>query len=359
MIKTAAALHRRTVEASREAIPEYFEPYPHLDSLKVGWYPSQAYFREDCTETFWKAMPDTTGAVFPFYYGFDAQDLSHLLVASFRDDGTLDPRRRVVLPAKGQRPSRVSGIFGIQRLREAMPTVVVSDDELLACRYGGVVSISAYSPKIGQLLRRCAPVVNLRSASPRWVESMFALSKHGLQLTVDDQPLVDYVSDLIVRMYHDKLGLSVVTHRVTELITPLVPLERLYVLQKIKAATSVDFEHVLPDDFQFYRREGDFYRAMRAVLDEKIESVKLYPGHLELKLPDGCKVQSLLHPLDIQAAICQLFEVETDLVEWVYRDIKNIPRFYLYRGTEILPRSDVSAKLIEVATTLLMRKARP
>jgi hypothetical protein len=359
LIRSVQGLHRRAVEAAKEAVPENFTHYPHADALKLGWYPSMAYFREDAQEVFWKALPDTTGVVFPYYFDFDNKNMSHLVVAGYRDDGSLDPRRRTVLPAKGQRPSRVSGIFGIGRLKEDLPAIVVTDDELLVCRYPGVVAVSAYSPKIGQVLRKAAPVVNLRSSNPRWLEGMFSLSKHGIQLTVADKPLVEHIRDTIVAMYHDKLGLAVVTGRVTELLAHLVPLERLAVIQMVKAATNVDFEHVLPDDFHIYRREADFYKAVRHVIDQTITQVEVSPTGMLLQVQGGMKHGCLLHPLDIQAALCTIFKVENDLVEWIYRDVKEIPRFYLYRGNDMQTRAEVSARLVEVVTTILMRKARP
>lgn len=359
MIKTVQGLHRRSVEAAKEAVPEFFNHYAYADALKLGWYPSHAYFREHATDVFWKSMPDLTGAVFCYHYDFEHRNVSHLVIASYRDDGTLDPRRRAVLPAKGQRASRVSGVFGISRLREQAAAIVVTDDELAVCRYPGVVAVSAYSPKIGTMLRKAAPVVNLRSKNPKWLEGMFQLSKNGIQLTIDDQPLTEHIRDRIVEMYHDKLGLAVVTSHVTELLKNLLPLQRLHVLQMVKAATNVDFEHVLPDDFHIYRREADFYKAVRAILDGVIGDVEVSPQGLTLHLAgEEDTVTCLHHPLDVQAAICHLFGVEQDLVEWIYRDVKEIPRFYMYAGEQMRTRAEVSAKLCEVVTTILMRKAR-
>jgi hypothetical protein len=355
VIKTANGLWRRTVEVAKECPPDVFTDYPHADALRLGWFPSKAFFREGADETFWKALPDMSGLLIPYHYDFEG--LSHLMVAAYTEDRNLNARRRSIIHAKPQKSRRVAGIFGIHRLRSNHRTLVVTDDELLVARNDGVIAVSNLSPRLMQLMKRSTSVVNLKG-SARWLESMLCLSRHGFQVLVEDVPIVEHVRDTIVRLVHEDLGLSVVTDRVAELVKNLVPAERAAVFDLVQQATNLNLERMMPDTFQIYRRESEFYEVVALKLDEKIGRVELKGSELSITTKDGV---AYIIPLDhfmVQSAICQIMGCKLDLLDWALRDLKEVPHFYLYRDNVMGTRAEVCRRITEVVITLLTRKAR-
>lgn len=358
MIKSAQSLWKRTVEVARESVPEHFLSYPFAADLRLGWYPSSVFFQNESQEPFFQAMPDITGAVFPYHYDFGT--LSHLIINAYREDGTLHPRRRSLL-CNGERKyrRRPAGIFGIHRLKTKRESITITDDEILVCKHPNVIALSQPSPKLAHLIMRSAGSVNLRSEDPKWLEVMYGLSRHGLQVQVNDRPLVEHIVDVVVRMYHDKVGLSLVTHRFTSLISHLVPMERRAVIELLKRATNLNFEHVLPDDFHIYRREADFYQSAQEKLMAVVAEVCLTPYGMTLTTKTGDLYAVPYNKTAVAAAICQITDTKLDLVDWAYHELKEIPSFYLHRDREQLePRAVVSDRIADVVMTILSRAAR-
>lgn len=357
MIKTTQHLWRRSIEIARQMPPEQFDRYPHLSDLRLGWYPSAAFFRPEAEEIFHKALPDTTGVVFPYHH--DWGTLSHLAVIPYEEDGSLNHKRRVAVPAKGSRTTRLSGIFGIHRLKVRQPSIVVTDDELLVCRFSNAIAVSYPHPRVAHIIKRSTSVVNLKSNNPRWIHQMLALAKHGLQVSVNDRPLVDHVADLLVQMLHERVGLSIVTDRVQGILGNLVPLERVAVIQLVKQATSVNLEEILPSEFKIYAREAEFYESVqrelgKLVLDTWLDSTGVW---IELDLADGRRFTVPFNKLSVGAAVCEAAGIELDLVDWARRDLKELPHFYLYRGKDQMEtRAGICDRIAEVVMTILVRQ---
>jgi hypothetical protein len=354
LIKTVQGLWRRSAELAHDCPPIPFQTYPHADSLKLGWFPNKGFFRPECDERLWRALPEMTGIICAYMADFDV--LSHVVVVSVRDDGTRMVKKRGTVFGRSRREG---GIFGIQRMRKHRQILIVTDDETLALRHDEVVAINLLSPRIVALIKKIAPVVSLKSEDEAWLESMFPLAAEGIQIQVGDLPLVDWVVARVIKMYHDHLGLSLLTNRLMGLIEHLVPMERVAVIQMLKDATNVNFEHALPDDFSIFRREGEFYTAVIAKLDEKVASVQLSCNTMILTTHDEEVYEVPLHPLAIQAAVCEIMGAPLDFVDWAYDALKEIPNVYLFRDKRTMDtRAAVSARIGEVVTSVLTRKAR-
>lgn len=355
MIKSVQGLWRRTAELAHDCPPSPFQHYPFADTLKLGWFPNKGYFRSECEEKLWRALPESTGLVCAYMADFDV--LSHVVVVGVRDDGHRTIKKRAMLAARSRRSW--GGVLGIQRLRKPRPVLVVTDDETMVARHDDVVAVSGLNARTIALIKKAAPVVNLRSDDEGWLEAMFPLATDGVQILVGDRPLVDWVVARVIKMHHDNLGLSLLTSRLASLLGHLVPMERLAVIQMLKEATNVNFEHALPDDFSFYRREADFYDAVIAKLDEKIASIDLSVTGMTLSTHAGEVYAVPMHPLAVQAAVCSIMGARLDFVDWAYRDLKEIPNVYLFRDKQTLDtRAAVSARIGEVVISVLTRKAR-
>ena len=356
MIKSAHGLLKRCVEVASEVVPEQFEHYPFAAPLRLGWYPAKAFFRAEADEIFYRALPDMSGIVIPYFADFDR--LSHLVVASYADNARLNPKRRSLISASGQRRRSAAGAFGIHRLKQTHKILVVTDDELLVARMPNVVAISGISPRLTQILKRSASVINLRSDNPKWLASMYPLAKQGFQVLVNDKPIVEHITDEVVKMAHEDLGLSLMTDRFSALIKNLVPLERAKALELVKQATNLDLSRALPDDFSIYRREADFYQAVDAKLDEVIDGVEFSSGRFVVYGKDGMTHVEEATAHGVQSMMAHLYGDMLDLLDWAYRDLKEVPSFYVYRGDQMETRADVSRKLADVVVTVLVRKAR-
>lgn len=355
MIRTAQGIWKRSIEVAKETVPEYFLDYPYAEDLRIGWYPSAIFFREECHENFAKALPELTGAVFPYFHDYGT--LSHVLIASYTEEGVLNPRRRSILSDRGEGHRKLSAVFGLHRLKHRRAAVVATDDELLVCKFDHTIAISRPSQKVANLIRRSTPVVKLKSSNPKWIEQMYSLAKHGLQVEVNDRPLVDHMADIIIRMYHENMGLSVITGRIADLLENLVPMERVAVIQLVKQATNISLEHVLPDDFHIYRREGDFYAKAQEVIKNTFHHIKFTQIGISFATKDK-RYEVPYNNHAVAAAVCDALDVELDLVDWVYRDLKEIPHFYLYRDKQTIEtRAAVNFKIAEILMTILSREA--
>lgn len=356
MISTAQSLWKRSAEVVYDSPPDAFMGYPFARELRLGWYPSRFFFQDDCQDSFFKTLPEVEHSVVVPYH--DAPDmLSHLMVVAYRPDGTLNPRRRFMVTAKGKRSRRHGGIHGIHRLRQSHSSLVVTDDETLVFKHQGVVAVGNLTANVANLIRRSTPAVNLRSENLKWVESMFPLAKHGVQVTVDGAPLAEYIATTLTQMLTDNLGLIAATHRASSLLAHLIPLERLAVLQMVKQATGVDLARALPDNFSVFKQEGEFYEAVWKELQKKITEVFL--GETGLVVRSGSDQYRIpLNHHAVSALICQLMDVNLDLVEWAYRDLNEVPNFYVYREKKMQTRAEVNRHIADVIMAQLTRNAR-
>ena len=357
MIQTAKALWTRTQEIARENVPEPFLRYPYADELRLGWYPSKLVFQEGCEESLYKALPDVTGAVFPYHHDFGT--LSHLIIAPYDAHGQPDPRKRALLPAMPKKNRRQAGIFGVHRLKGQKPCVLITDDEVLVCQQPDTIAIGHLSSHVATLIRRSTRVAQLKSANQGWISRMLGLAKAGIQVLVGDEPLVEHLVGVISGLFAEDLGLAVINHRVTELLEHAAPLERMAVLQTLKQRHNLDLSQTLPDDFHVYRREGDFYEAVEERLREKIAgAVFVHPQGLQLHLRDSGTMYAPMEPSGLGAVICEIMEARLDLVDFAYNTLKELPHFYLYQGKDQLDtRAQVSDKIAAVVMAVLCRMA--
>lgn len=349
-------LWRRTVEVVKEFRPDCLASYPYADALEVGWYPSRSFGESNCGPTLVRALPDFAGAIFP-YLG-EHGELAHVRLIGFKDEGGLSPRKRVTLA--GTRSKRQGGVFGRDRLKVRHASLVITDDEALVMKHGNVVAISDMQPWMIKSIKRSTSVVNIKGSDPAWVEQMIALARFGVNIEINGVPVVDYVARSIIRMHEDNLGVSVVSGRFTAMITPLVSIQRMAVIQRIKSDTGLDFSPYLPDDFSIYRKEGEFYKAMEKKLSEKIMSTEVVGDILVLRLADDVEQRLVLDRAVVGAAIAQIFDVPFDLVDWAYLHLLDLPRFYVQRSkdAELETRALVSARIADAALAILLRKAR-
>jgi len=349
-------LWRRTVEVVKEYHPDCLAGYAYADALDVGWYASRHFGEQNCGPTLVRALPEFPGAVFP-YLG-EHGELSHIRIVGFKDEGGLSARKRVLLA--GSRSRRQGGVFGGDRLKRKHPSMVLTDDEEFVMKHGNVIAISEMRPWMIKAIRRATPIVNVKGTDPAWVEQMIALARFGLNVEIDGLPVVEYVTQVVVRMHNDNLGVSVVAGRFTALITPMVSLQRMAVIQRIRAETGLDFSPYLPDDFSIYRREGEFYKAIETKLAERITGASVEGHILSIELREGEPLRLALDRAVVGAAIAQIFEVPYDLVDWAYHHLLDLPRFYVQRGRdgELETRAAVSGRIADAVLAILLRKAR-
>jgi hypothetical protein len=354
LIRNAESLWRFTAQLARETVPEPFLSYPYMGELDLGWYPSKAFFEPHCDPNFAKVLPDLMGAAFPYFS--PGGTFSHLVIASYRSDGSLSTSRRasVYMGAAVKGPS----IFGHQRLKRQTTCLAPSNDETLVCKHPGVIALSGVSDKLASAILKCTPVVNLRSDEPRWRESMMTLAHHGLQISVEGVPLVDHVSAVIIGMFEANLGNAVITHKVKRLLANLIPIERIAVIHQVKVKTGADINVLVCDDFHIYKREAEFYAVLDRQFTETFERIELVNGALHLHDRNGRSWQCPLAPLAIQATICQIFETGYDLMDWVQATLVEVPHFYRYRDRKLESRSVVCQHLAEIVITVLLRHAR-
>lgn len=349
-------LWKRAQEAAKDCPPEVFAGYPHADELRLGWYPNRFFFQDAPDRDFFQALPDLSCAlVSPYQSHF--RDLGFLSVTPYRDDGSLNVKRRRLVGAKRRLAKAGDGILGLNRLRGKHVILVVTDQEPLVAKQQGSVGVLGYSAKIGDFIQRSAKTVDLRGSGDDFFQDMASLAQHGVEVLVNGQPVEEYISRLMLKMMDDDMGMAAMTYRCGVLLKKLTPIQRVAVIQRIRQESGVDFERMLPDSFSIYRRESEFYDALERSLAERVSTVALRDNIIVVTDANGVEYPCPINNLAVQAVICQIMGARLDLLDWIYRDLKEIPHFYLYKNQELEIRSDVCRKIAEAITTILMRRA--